>query len=915
MRETGGGEGRARRLVVAAVAVALALGAAGAVLALRGYDSATDAESRRVSASASASVADIAQFVRARTQILEGLTSSDSFLAAEPGLVERRLSRLSAADLGFAGGLAWFDADGRVRAENGSGLLVGDVAGGDLGAVLGEARAAGASRLSPAIASSIYPTPVVAVVTPTRGRDGQVNGTLVGALSVAWLNGFARTRQELRGGDALIVDRRGTLFVAPGLVRPREILGDPTLERARRQGADTSEARVESGTRNVLGQSDRLTAYATDREVTGWTVFVDRSTASAYADARQTLWIELSALALLVALGIAGAILLGRRVEREQRVVAAAESRARRLQEMAAALSAAPTPERVADAVLSLGQEATGAAAGSIALLDREGKELVTLGLVGYSDEVAETFTSYPANAPLPTPDSLRRGPIWLHDAAEVRERYPHLSRFHATMSHEAVVALPLAVEGKAIGGLALSFPGSRVFDADERAFLLTVADLCAQALERSRLYEFQRRDAERERFLADASTLLATPLEPRIALSSLARMAVPGLADWCSVSLATDSGVEMVAVTHTDPERAALARDIARRFPPSDRDASGVGAVIRTGRSEFVPQVTPEVIEAALPPGEQRDAVLELGLVAAMTVPLTARGRTLGALVLASGDSGRRFHDEDLQFAEDLGRRAGLAIDNALLFSRSRQIARTLQDSLLPTSLPDIAGLDVAARYVAGGEGVDVGGDFYDLFALEDERAWFAVLGDVCGKGPEAAALTALARYTIRADAEGRAPGEVLQRLNRAVLAQVGDLRFLTATCALLRAENGHVEGLLARGGHPPSLILRADGAVEIVVPTGPLIGVLPTTHFEERAFRLSAGDVLVLFSDGVTEARSPDGELFGVERLRAVLSPRAGAGADEIARAVDEAVMAFGTGRPRDDVALLVLRAVPTP
>ena len=210
-------------------------------------------------------------------------------------------------------------------------------------------------------------------------------------------------------------------------------------------------------------------------------------------------------------------------------MVAAAEDRARRLQEMAAALSAAPTPQRVADVVLSLGQKATGANAGSVALLDRAGTELVTLGLVGYSDEVAETFTSYPASADLPTPDSLRQGPLWLHDAAEVRAAYPHLDHFHATMSHEAVVALPLAVEGRAIGGLALSFSEARAFDADERAFLLTVADLCAQALERARLYESQRRDAERERFLADASTLLATPLEPRIALSSLARMAVPG--------------------------------------------------------------------------------------------------------------------------------------------------------------------------------------------------------------------------------------------------------------------------------------------------------------------------------------------------------------------------------------------------
>ncbi len=120
-----------------------------------------------------------------------------------------------------------------------------------------------------------------------------------------------------------------------------------------------------------------------------------------------------------------------------------------------------------------------------------------------------------------------------------------------------------------------------------------------------------------------------------------------------------------------------------------------------------------------------------------------------------------------------------------------------------------------------------------------------------------------------------------MIERLNSAVLAQVGDMRFRTATCVLLRRGDGHVDGLLARGGHPPSLILRADGAVEVLVPTGPLVGVLATTHFEETTFRLAAGDALVLFSDGVTEARSPRGELFGVERLSALLGSHAGAGA----------------------------------
>ena len=284
------------------------------------------------------------------------------------------------------------------------------------------------------------------------------------------------------------------------------------------------------------------------------------------------------------------------------------------------------------------------------------------------------------------------------------------------------------------------------------------------------------------------------------------------------------------------------MAHELIRRFPARPDDPTGVGAVLRTGRPEFVPALTPELIEELVPPGGRREAIDALGIVAAMTVPLTARGRILGALTLVSAESGRRFTTDDLAFAEDLGARAGLAIDNAMLLDRSREIARTLQDSLLPASLPDVEGLDVAARYVAGGEGVEVGGDFYDLFPVDGGRGWAAVLGDVCGKGTEAAALTALARHTLRAESDEVSPAEVLGRLNRAILREGTDSRFLTATYAWLRHENGAVDVRLARGGHPPSLLVRADGSVETLCPAGPLLGIMDDIRFAESGFALRA-------------------------------------------------------------------------
>ena len=201
------------------------------------------------------------------------------------------------------------------------------------------------------------------------------------------------------------------------------------------------------------------------------------------------------------------------------------------------------------------------------------------------------------------------------------------------------------------------------------------------------------------------------------------------------------------------------------------------------------------------------------------------------------------------------------------------------------------------------------MGGDFYDLFHLQGDRGWAAVLGDVCGKGTEAAALTALARHTIRAESDEVAPADVLGRLNRAVLRDSTDSRFLTATYAWLWREDGGLHGRLARGGHPPALVVRADGSVETLCPRGPLLGVMPDTDFAESAFSLREGDSLVLFSDGVVEARSPSGDLFGLHRMIALTSRLAGAGAEAMADAVETALAMFESGGTRDDLALLIL------
>ena len=904
---------RIHALVALAVAATLVLGVAGALLALRAYANAKDDEVARLENSAAVAAGDYSQFLLGRRLVLQAIATSDSIVAGDAATVQQRLDRVKPSELTLGEGIAWFDRDGVVRASVGARIAPGGRAGGELARLIDAAAAGGLPQVSGSIEESPYAEPIVAIVVPTRAADRRVNGALVGGVPVAFINRRAVDRRAFRGGNVFILDRNGRLFVAPGLTASRPLGDDPVIRRIRLSPTRPVDAAVVgslTGVDNPLGQPDRVLGFATETVTSGWTYIIDDAESSVFADARETLSVELAVLGMLVALGVAGAILLGRRLERQYADARAAEERTRRLQEMTAGVSAASTQADVAQAVLGRGQHATGAVAGSIALVDEDRTTLTTLALVGYSDRVGRAFPSYSIDADLPTPQSIRDGPLWLHDGAEVRARYPHLREFHDAMAHEAVAALPLIVEGEPIGGLALSFPDRRAFDEDERALLASVADLSAQALDRARLYELEQRKTERQQMLAEAGVLLDAPLGARPTLTALANLCVPRLADWCSVSIPTDEGIEVVAVAHSDPEKVALAQELISRFPARRDDATGAGAVLRTGRSEFVPALTPERVEELVPEGAQREAIDSLGIVAGMTVPLTARGRILGALTLVSAESGRRFTSDDLAFAEDLGARAGLAIDNAMLLDRSREIARTLQDSLLPARLPEVDGLDVAARYVAGGEGVEVGGDFYDLFPLDGDRGWAAVLGDVCGKGTEAAALTALARHTIRAEAHDVAPAEVLGRLNRAILREGTDSRFLTATYAWLRREHGRLDVRLARGGHPPALLVRGDGSVETLCPAGPLLGIMDDIRFAESGFALRPGDTLVLFSDGVIEARSPEGELFGLDRLTALVAATASRSAEEVAEALEAAIARFGAADASDDRALLVIR-----
>jgi len=421
------------------------------------------------------------------------------------------------------------------------------------------------------------------------------------------------------------------------------------------------------------------------------------------------------------------------------------------------------------------------------------------------------------------------------------------------------------------------------------------------------------RDSRERLAFLAEASALLSSSLNYRTVLDRLANLVVPSLADWCAVDvLEEDATLRRVAVAHADPSKRELARQLIGIRPDLD-DGRVLRQVLETGEAV----IAPDGIDACggnSPDPERRRVIEELGCRTALVVPLVARGRTLGAMTLVSVSSERTYGPPDVTLTEDLAHRAALAVDNARLYSERTHVARTLQRSLLPPHLPGIPGVEVAARYHAAGEGNEVGGDFYDCFRTGKDD-WAIVIGDVCGKGADAAALTALARYTVRAAAmQARKPSRVLTMLNDALLSEAAtrdsmDQRFCTVAYTRLRPTEKGVRITATSGGHPVPLILRADGSIELACRVGTLIGVLAEPTLADRSTELGPGDVLLLYTDGITEARGSQG-VFGEDRVRALVAGCAGLEATPIAERIERAVLDFQDGNPRDDIALMVVR-----
>ncbi|MGH2942275.1 MAG: SpoIIE family protein phosphatase, partial [Solirubrobacteraceae bacterium] len=411
------------------------------------------------------------------------------------------------------------------------------------------------------------------------------------------------------------------------------------------------------------------------------------------------------------------------------------------------------------------------------------------------------------------------------------------------------------------------------------------------------------------QRLLARAGELLSSSLDYERTLQQVAELAVPGLADWCAVSMPDGHGyIRGVAVAHADPDKVAFARRIGERYPTRADEPTGSAQVMRDGRSQLINEITDELLASIARDDEHLALLRSVGIHAGMTVPMAAGGEIVGTLTLISAESGRRFDDADLALAEELARRAGTAVENARLYTERSHIAHTLQTSLLPGRLPHMPGWAAATLYRPAGDENWVGGDFYDAFAVHG--GWLAIVGDVAGRGATAAALTGLARHTLRTAATLITdPLDAVRNLNKELLAL--DVMSLCSVAAVLLREDeeGTATAEVVCAGHPLPLLVSGR-AVQPIGTFSPMLGAYAIDEWERTSYALEPHDVLVLFTDGVFDAVG-DGERFGEERLERTLAGATDA-PDAVAR-IDAALSAFAVGKQGDDTAVLAVQRVP--
>ena len=497
----------------------------------------------------------------------------------------------------------------------------------------------------------------LAMLMPERMRAGHAAGMgrylATGRRHIAW-HGI-RVPVQTKAGAEIPVEISFGEFEADGRRIFSGFLRDISGRVAAEQAVAAARAEAERRAVEAEGLADQLQTQAAELEL--------------QTDEAQALAEELEQTNEQLQHALADAE--GAREEAER-----ATDRAARLQRVTAALSRVASRESVAAAAVEEGVSAFGATGGTLALLSADGATLELVGAVGYSPALVEPWRAFPASAAVPLADAARlRTTVVLRSEAERLARYPQLADTPATGDLAGLAAAPILVGDRVLGALGVSFPAERDLGTEDIGFLEALASVAGQALERTALYESERRARIRASYLSDASALLASSLDEEDAVRAAARAAVPHLADWCIVDVLEEDGtLRQLAVAHVDPAKVDWARAYRRRYPPELAAAQGVGPVVRTGTSAVYREVTDEMLAASARDPDHLALMRGIGFTSVMIVPLTSRGRTLGAFTFVAAESQHRYTAEDVALAEELGRRAGTAVDTARLYREAQR-------------------------------------------------------------------------------------------------------------------------------------------------------------------------------------------------------------------------------------------------
>jgi serine phosphatase RsbU (regulator of sigma subunit)/anti-sigma regulatory factor (Ser/Thr protein kinase) len=579
--------------------------------------------------------------------------------------------------------------------------------------------------------------------------------------------------------------------------------------------------------------------------------------------------------------------------------------RLRLLQTLTAELTGARTVADIAGTVVSNATRALGARSAAIYLLTDDGM-LRSAAVGGVVAQTAPKYGQVPVTADLPGPLAVRTGEtVSFRNVAELSRRFPHLSGVYT--DDRSLHVAPLIVDGQCIGVLSMTFRArSTIDESTQHEFLAALADASAQALQRA--LATARAEVARDRlaFLAEASVVLSESVDFRATLAAVAGLVVPRLADWCVIQLVRDGELDTVGLRHFDPAKQTWAESVSGRYPSDMNALNGPPNVIRTGLSELYRDITDEMLVAAAVDDAHLEMTRSLGMSSALIVPLTGSTGTFGAITMIYAESGRRYDDQDVALAEDLARRCALAVETAHAFleqsgrlAQVSRVAEAAQHAILAAPPERVGPVALAARYVSAAAEALIGGDMYEVVARSG--AVRLLIGDARGKGLNAVRTATVVLGEFRAAAADLDDlGEAAMQIDRRLRPYLGDEDFVTALLAEIRDDGTFA---VASCGHPPALLVTAGAVTPVTTMATPPLGLGATPTLTTG--RLRVGDRLLLYTDGIIEARDQRREFVD---LMSLVPPLLVAELDVVLDEVLNRLHAAVGGALDDDLALVV-------